>query len=397
MAAIERTAYPRFKRHSSSLELDFVYSPTPEEVEFARAATRGDQHLLTFTVLLKAFERLGYFPHLAAVPSAIVDHVRGRLKLAASIALGCDSDRSLRRHHQTIRRHLDVSYDSMGALRVAREAMQKAAEVMDDPADLINVALEEMVRRRMELPAFSSLDRLARGVRARVNERIFRSLDTSLVAGDRRMLDGPLVGITGEAYAYTMGNPLNGTDPTGLFCLIGKNPDGSCRGSKAAKTALKVTGVVVGAVALTAGIAALTVGTGGLDLGVIGLGALSADALGNTALAAGAVSEGLTYLQEPEDCGSKQNVSCALDRLSLVTGGISLGLGGAGLLGGLSAGLRGWAGIGSGVSGIVSSLFGLFGASGLVPGRASGASGLVQGRALGSGASGRGCPQTQTD
>lgn len=36
--------------------------------------------------------------------------------------------------------------------------MHKAAEVQDHPADLINVAIEELVRQRLELPAFSALD-----------------------------------------------------------------------------------------------------------------------------------------------------------------------------------------------------------------------------------------------
>jgi RHS repeat-associated protein len=178
----------------------------------------------------------------------------------------------------------------------------------------------------------------------------------------------PLVAMTGEAYGYAGDNPLNGTDPSGLFCLLGKNPNGSCRG----KNEIKTAGIVVGGVALVAGFAALTVGTGGLDLGVIGLGVVSAEAVGNIALGAGAVSEGLTYLQEREDCGSGQNVSCVIDRISLATGGISLGLGGASLIGGLSAGLRGLAGIGSGVSGLFSSLSGLAAGSGIVPGRALG-------------------------
>ena len=51
-----------------------------------------------------------------------------------------------------------VAYGEDG-LRVASVAMPTAAEVMDNPADLINVAIEELVRQRIELPADSTLDR----------------------------------------------------------------------------------------------------------------------------------------------------------------------------------------------------------------------------------------------
>ena len=69
MASIERTAYPRFKRRPTAQELTDVYTPTSEEVAFSRATARGPTPTLTLVVLLKAFQRLGYFPRLQDVPS----------------------------------------------------------------------------------------------------------------------------------------------------------------------------------------------------------------------------------------------------------------------------------------------------------------------------------------
>lgn len=45
----------------------------------------------------------------------------------------------------------------------------------------------------------------------------------------------PLVSLTGQPYQYANNNPLNYTDPSGLYpdCPFGKNPNGSCRGSDA--------------------------------------------------------------------------------------------------------------------------------------------------------------------
>jgi TnpA family transposase len=174
------------------MELTLVYSPSPEEVEFATSTARGDRHLLTLVVLLKSFQRLGYFPRLDDVPAGIVEHVRVCLRLGQGVALANGPERTVGRHRQGIRRFLGVTLDPMRALRVAREAMLKAAEVMDDPADLINVALEELVVERLELPAYSTLDRGARGVRAAVNTRIFREVEAGLSPAERQGLDALL-------------------------------------------------------------------------------------------------------------------------------------------------------------------------------------------------------------
>ena len=78
MASIERTAYPRFKRFMSARELHVFYTPQPDEIVWAREAAGSDEHLLALVVLLKAFNRLGYFPVLDEVPAEVVGHIRGR-------------------------------------------------------------------------------------------------------------------------------------------------------------------------------------------------------------------------------------------------------------------------------------------------------------------------------
>lgn len=65
MTWIERTAYPRLSHQVSMRELVEAFTPTCDEIAWARAQTRSDQHLLTLLVLLKCHQRLGYFPRLA--------------------------------------------------------------------------------------------------------------------------------------------------------------------------------------------------------------------------------------------------------------------------------------------------------------------------------------------
>lgn len=78
--------------------------------------------------------------------------------------------------------------------------------------------------------------------------------------GARFLTRDPLEAITRSPYAYVSGNPLNMVDPLGLFCIAGKNPNGSCRGSGAVKTVTKAvkTGaqvVEVGALVVAGGAA----------------------------------------------------------------------------------------------------------------------------------------------
>ncbi len=171
MASIERTAYPRFKRTPTPQNLHALYTPTGDEIVFARKMARSDAHLLNLFVLLKAFQRLGYFPKLKEVPTAIVNHIRSCIGFGPEIELGYDELRTLYRHHQAIRNYLRVTSWGRKASRLAIKAISEAAKTMDNPADLINVALEALIKERYELPAFSTLDRLARRVRNVVNQR----------------------------------------------------------------------------------------------------------------------------------------------------------------------------------------------------------------------------------
>lgn len=70
------------------------------------------------------------------------------------------------------------SYDAAGVRAVAAEAIRKAVQAKDNPADLINVALEELVRAQCELPGHTTLDELTKKIRTEVNRGFF-----TLVAG----------------------------------------------------------------------------------------------------------------------------------------------------------------------------------------------------------------------
>jgi hypothetical protein len=173
MASVERTAYPRFRRFMSARELCVFYTPAAEEIAWAGENASSDEHLLGLVIQLKTFSRLGYFPALDEVPAEVVGHIRRSLRLPEATRPVYASTRTAERHRNLIRERSEVVYDPAGARKVAAEAIEEAARRKNDPADLINIALERLVEGSYELPAFRTLNDMAATIRARVNEEIF--------------------------------------------------------------------------------------------------------------------------------------------------------------------------------------------------------------------------------
>jgi hypothetical protein len=183
LASIDRTAYPRFKRVVSARELAEAFAPTPDEAGWARGRTQNDQHFLALVVLLKCYQRLGYFPKLTDVPAVVVDHVRGKVDLADGVKAEADAERTGKRHRQFVRDRLGVKHTPAAVRAVAEAAIRKAVQSKDNPADLINVALDELVRQSCELPGYTTLDAMATSIRTEVNAGML----TTVAARPHRM------------------------------------------------------------------------------------------------------------------------------------------------------------------------------------------------------------------
>lgn len=179
MALIDRTAYPRFPTTFSPKELATFYTPSPAEISLAQRTVRGASSVLNFLAMLKAFQRLHYFPHPVEMPLAITSHIHSCLGLT-EIASTAYPPTSLYRHQPTIRQFLGFEAYGKGAKHIMLKVLLEAAKLRDDPADLINVAAEGLVGHGYELPAFSTLERLTRRVRNLVNTSYFQKVASRL-------------------------------------------------------------------------------------------------------------------------------------------------------------------------------------------------------------------------
>jgi TnpA family transposase len=188
MANLERTAYPRFARVITARDLAQQYTPDENEVGWVSARSRTGR--LGLLVLLKTFQQLHYFPEIESVPSEIVDHIRSVLRLPPDTAFDYRESRTLYRHCAEIRSYLGIQqYYGKEAKRLAVRAAYEAAEVMDQRVDIINATIEELIFRRYELPAFSTLDKIAETAATTVQERLYDRIAKGLTPARRQFLD----------------------------------------------------------------------------------------------------------------------------------------------------------------------------------------------------------------
>ena len=192
MTTIDRTAYPRFKRALSERDLTEVYTLTEDEYELLDRSTSDARTRLNFALLLKSCQRLAYFPKLTTIPKRVVTHIRQQLHISSDISVGYEWKQTRLRHYNVIRSYLDVRPYKQGGSIIAETAMRKAVQSMMYPADLINVAIEELVRQSYLLPAFSTLNRLAIHIRARTHDEYFQKIMAQLEVDDLILLDGLL-------------------------------------------------------------------------------------------------------------------------------------------------------------------------------------------------------------
>ena len=192
MASIERTAYPRFTSALTAHELEELYCPTEEDLEFVYKRAEDPAQQLTLLARLKCHQHLGYLPTLDEIPSSIRIYLCQQLRLPAHTDWVPETLMNRHRHRLSIRAYLKVSSYAHGGERVITHEIEQAAYTMSDPADLINVAIERLVEHRFELPAFSTLDRLVGRVRHQVHQHLYDQIAQGLSLADIGRLEALL-------------------------------------------------------------------------------------------------------------------------------------------------------------------------------------------------------------
>ena len=133
---------------------------------------------LGLLLLLKSFQKLGYFVRLAEIPLTIVRHIAKTLgwnQIPNGLS-AYDASTARFRHIALVRSYVGVTPFAEAARKVMLRTCLASSRVREDLADIVNVAIEELVRQRYELPGFSTLFRAARAARVTVNRGYYRQI-----------------------------------------------------------------------------------------------------------------------------------------------------------------------------------------------------------------------------
>ncbi len=194
MPSVHETAYPRLKNAITTKELTDIYTPTPVEVELAERVAKGNSAKLCFLLLLKTFQRLGYFIMLRDVPPQIVTHITHSLSSihgggSPAMLEQYDNSGSRRRNVTLIREQTGVKPFDREAQVLLAASFRSAAQTKEELADIINVGIGELVRANFELPGFTTLHEEAQRVRSEVNRALYSRVAETLGDDGRHIVD----------------------------------------------------------------------------------------------------------------------------------------------------------------------------------------------------------------
>lgn len=195
MPTLQDTIYPRLTSVVASQDLERVYTPTEAECELAAEVTRDPVASLGFLISLKTFQRLGYFVPLPSVPDSIIQHIARCVDRVDQIPYLSAYGRSGtgHRHRAHIRAYRGVKPFRTGGQQVIEQAIAAAALQTEPLNDLINVAIEELLRHSYELPGFSTLVKVAQRERNRAYATLYQQVNAALKPEHQALLDALFV------------------------------------------------------------------------------------------------------------------------------------------------------------------------------------------------------------
>ncbi|KAB2331563.1 DUF4158 domain-containing protein [Cytobacillus depressus] len=192
MPSIQDTNYPRFKSNLSEKDLEEVYTPKIKEIKWAEVKSKGFLQQLALLVLIKTVQKLGFFIRVVDVPEVIVAHIAKKAHLPVPTKeewKTYSETRTAKRHVRFIRDYLQLRPFNQEAHQILINTMTKLAISKDDPADLVNAAIEELIRQRYELPVYNTLKDAANDVRNKSYRAIYNQIDHALNEEQKKSLD----------------------------------------------------------------------------------------------------------------------------------------------------------------------------------------------------------------
>ncbi|UUZ77259.1 DUF4158 domain-containing protein [Polaromonas sp. P1(28)-13] len=147
---------------------------------------------MALLVQLKIFQTIGRFRYPADIPLVAIEYVARRMGVEFGSTLTFP-DRTLYRHRPAILKRLQVVSWGTEARALAQATMRKTAQARTDPADIINSAIDALIRHGFELPALATLRRLAGTAHSNINAAQWSEVCGRLSSTHRTVMETLLV------------------------------------------------------------------------------------------------------------------------------------------------------------------------------------------------------------
>lgn len=123
--------------------------------------------------LTKVFQQLFYFPVVDEIPSEVLVHVRSACGFGEKVKLNYSAKHTIYRHMASIRSYLSFTpFYGTDSLKLVKGLAQEASFLLDQRVHIINYVVDEMIRQRLELPAFSTIDVAAEQANVEAQEAV---------------------------------------------------------------------------------------------------------------------------------------------------------------------------------------------------------------------------------
>lgn len=203
-----RLLYPELPVPLTPADLQRLFTPGYEDRQWARTLARTGHSQVDALVHLKIFQSLGRFLAEEDIPTTIREYISRKLQVTDKTHRA-PPERTRYRHHAAIRAYLGVTPWGTGAQHMAESTMSKMAEARTDPADLINAAIDALVRHHFELPVLKTLRRLAGTAHHAINEDQWSQVCAALGDAQRKELEAMLI-VAPEARESSFANLCSG-------------------------------------------------------------------------------------------------------------------------------------------------------------------------------------------
>lgn len=177
----QRLEFVSISEQISEYELGSYYTLSPHDIEIIKRHRR-DHNKLGFALQLYMLRFPGWtLSDVHHIPDCVVNYIAKQLQISAKeIRIYAEREQTNNEHLEEIRKEYGFQNFTVRAYRVVSQVLLGYALENGNALHLIQIAIEELRKRKIILPAITTIERMVWEVRRPAEEKIFRLLSSSL-------------------------------------------------------------------------------------------------------------------------------------------------------------------------------------------------------------------------